>query len=251
MKFIENAGIPRKDIIDGRVFQTNGFDFPRFLDEGIAYGALTKYERGAFIFHNGGSSIYPRVYVGNVGNKKFTVKLGRRSYLSARGETKFEFVGLQNAELGIGNFTGIGWNVTFEFGLNGRHNPKNVFQNPAIFSWEIPQNFLPMFSGIQMEIGNDVWIGRGCIFKCANPDKPLIIGDGAVVASDSVVVKNVPPYAIVGGNPAKVIKYRFPEKIIEALLRIKWWNWDLDKIHDNFKYFNDVEKFVKLHDKGV
>ncbi|MBQ7199266.1 MAG: antibiotic acetyltransferase, partial [Selenomonadaceae bacterium] len=70
-----------------------------------------------------------------------------------------------------------------------------------------------------------------------------------VIASDSVVVKNVPPYAIVGGNPAKFIKYRFDEKIIEALLRIKWWDWDIDKIHDNFKYFNRVEEFVEMHDK--
>ena len=84
--------------------------------------------------------------------------------------------------------------------------------------------------------------------KCTNPKKTLVIGDGAVIASDSVVVKDVPPYAIVGGNPAKVIKYRFPPHIIKALLRIKWWDWSLDKIHDNFKYFNDVEKFISLHD---
>ena len=85
--------------------------------------------------------------------------------------------------------------------------------------------------------------------KCTNPDKPLIIGDGAVIASDSVVVKNVPPYAIVGGNPAQFIKYRFPPYIIRALLRIKWWDWDINKIHDNFKYFNDIERFVALHDR--
>ena len=84
--------------------------------------------------------------------------------------------------------------------------------------------------------------------KCTNPNKPLIIGDGAVITSDSVVVKNVPPYAIVGGNPAKIIKFRFSEDVIESLLRIKWWDWDIDKIHDNFKYFNDVEKFIALHD---
>ena len=86
--------------------------------------------------------------------------------------------------------------------------------------------------------------------KCTNPNKPLVIGDGAVVASDSVVVKNVPPYAIVGGNPAQIIKYRFPEHVIESLLRIKWWDWSLDKIHDNFKYFNDIEKFISLHDRS-
>ena len=55
---------------------------------------------------------------------------------------------------------------------------------------------------------------------------------------------------VVGGNPAKIIKYRFEPHIIEALQRIKWWDWSLDKIHDNFKYFNDIEKFIALHDKG-
>ena len=103
----------------------------------------------------------------------------------------------------------------------------------------------------QIHIGNDVWIGQNCILKSTNPEKPLIIGDGAVIAADSVVVRNVPPYAIVGGNPARLIKYRFSEDIIEALLRIKWWNWDIDKIYENFKYFNRVEEFVALHDKGA
>ena len=78
-----------------------------------------------------------------------------------------------------------------------------------------------------------------------------IIGDGAVIASDSVVVKSVPPYAIVGGNPARIIKYRFSEDIIAALLRIKWWDWDIDKIYEEFKYFNRVEEFVARNDKGV
>ena len=85
--------------------------------------------------------------------------------------------------------------------------------------------------------------------QATNPEKPLVIGDGAIIASNSVVVKSVPPYAIVGGNPAQIIKYRFDEKIIEGLLRIKWWDWDIDKIHDNFQYFNQVEKLVELHDK--
>lgn len=92
-------------------------------------------------------------------------------------------------------------------------------------------------------------MGRRCSLNCTNPNKPLIIGDGAVIASDSVVVKDVPPYAIVGGNSAQIIKYSSEPHIIEALLRIKWWDWSLDKIHDNFKYFNDVEKFISLHDK--
>ena len=126
--------------------------------------------------------------------------------------------------------------------------------NSYMTDWKSTSEFMldcPPFGKCKIEIGNDCWIGRGSTLKCYNPEKPLTIGDGAVVASDSIVVKNVPPYAIVGGNPAQIIKYRFPEKIIESLLRIKWWDWDLDKIYENFKYFNDVEKLVELHDKGV
>ena len=125
----------------------------------------------------------------------------------------------------------------------------NVCTTFPIIVWTLQEkSYLP--SGqCKILIGNDVWIGRGCSLKCSTSNKPLIIGDGAVIAADSVVVKNVPPYAIVGDNPARLIKYRFSEDIIEALLRIKWWNWDIDKIYKNFKYFNRVEEFIALHDK--
>lgn len=72
------------------------------------------------------------------------------------------------------------------------------------------------------EIGNDVWIAQNVIIKAG-----VKIGDGAVIGSGAVVVKDVPPYAIVGGVPAKILKYRFPDAMIERLLRVKWWNYDL------------------------
>ena len=73
-----------------------------------------------------------------------------------------------------------------------------------------------------VEIGNDVWIGSGAFIKGG-----VKIGDGAVVAAHAVVVKDVPPYAIVGGVPAKVIRYRFDEATVNELLELKWWNYDL------------------------
>ena len=72
-------------------------------------------------------------------------------------------------------------------------------------------------------IGNDVWIGYGVTIM-----NGVSIGDGAVIAAGSVVVKDVPPYTIVGGNPAKIIKQRFSDSIIERLERIKWWNYGPD-----------------------
>jgi len=69
-------------------------------------------------------------------------------------------------------------------------------------------------------IGNDVWIGQDVIFK-----RGLTIGTGAIVAASSVVTKSVPPYAVVAGNPAKIIKMRFPEPLIERLLASQWWDY--------------------------
>lgn len=71
------------------------------------------------------------------------------------------------------------------------------------------------------------------------------IGDGAVIGNSAIVTRDVPPYAIVAGNPAKVIKYRFQKDIIEKLLEISWWNWPESKILANVEYFyGDVREFI-------
>ena len=74
-------------------------------------------------------------------------------------------------------------------------------------------------------VGSDVWIGNGATIMSG-----VMIGDGAVIATKAVVTKDVPPYTIVGGVPAKVIKKRFSEEQIHKLLQIRWWNWDREKI---------------------
>ena len=235
MKIVEAQGFPRDRIIDGRVFQVPNLDFPRLLKEGVAYGILNRDFLRDYTF-----SIYPRVYL----NRYAVAKFGVKSYID---NTSIEGGGF----ITVGNFSSISWNILFNLGQNSDHNYRNLNNyGNSHFDWSVPAEFYPPQGVCKINIGSDVWIGRGCNLKCTNPKKPLIIGDGAVIASDSVVVKSVPPYAIVGGNPAKIIKFRFSEDVIESLLRIKWWDWDIDKIHDNFKYFNDVEKFISMHDKG-
>ena len=93
-------------------------------------------------------------------------------------------------------------------------------------------------------IGNDVWIGMYAIVN-----RGIKIGDGAVVASGAVVTKDVPPYAIVGGNPAKIIKFRFSPEIIEKLLAIKWWDWDESLIKSRVNDFYDIEQFCSKYYK--
>lgn len=94
-------------------------------------------------------------------------------------------------------------------------------------------------------IGNDVWIGFGAIIMDG-----VKIGDGAVVAAGAVVTKDVAPYTIVGGVPAKFIKNRFAPDVAEKLLKIKWWNWDNETIEARAKDFCNVTEFVKKYEQG-
>ena len=83
-------------------------------------------------------------------------------------------------------------------------------------------------------IGNDVWIGHNATIMAG-----VKIGDGAIIATNSTVVKDVEPYAIVGGNPASEIKKRFQKATIEKLLELKWWDWDIEKITKNIQNLTD------------
>ena len=98
-----------------------------------------------------------------------------------------------------------------------------------------------------MIIGNDVWIGSHVLIKGG-----VHIGNGACVAAGAVVVKDVPPYAIVGGVPAKVIRYRFSPEVIGKLLELEWWNFDESKLKNSIAIFqkdnlcvDDLEKFIE------
>ena len=79
-------------------------------------------------------------------------------------------------------------------------------------------------------MGNDVWIGQNVTIMTG-----VKIGDGAIIAANSVVTKNVDSYSIVGRNPAKFIKKRFDDELIEYLLELKWWNWPKEKISENIE----------------
>lgn len=99
----------------------------------------------------------------------------------------------------------------------------------------------PIRYNAPVNIGNDVWIGAKVVILPG-----VTIGDGAVLATGAVVTKSVKPYEVVGGVPAKHIKYRFSDKVIEKMLLIKWWEWSMSKIEENLELFYQPEKFVDL-----
>lgn len=137
----------------------------------------------------------------------------------------FPFIG---DKLIIGKFCALAKGVTFI--MNGANHPLSgistypfyIFRN----GWEKADpapGALP-YKGDTV-VGNDVWIGYEAVIMPG-----VTIGDGAIVAAKSVVVRDVPPYAIVGGNPAQVIKQRFPAEVVATLLELAWWDWPIERI---------------------
>jgi acetyltransferase-like isoleucine patch superfamily enzyme len=91
-------------------------------------------------------------------------------------------------------------------------------------------------------IGNDVWIGNNCLIRSG-----VTINHGAIVGMGSVVTKNIGPYEIWAGNPARFLKKRFPDESIELLLNIEWWNFGKSSLFEQSKYFNNLEEFLRIH----
>lgn len=139
----------------------------------------------------------------------------------------FDFIG---DKLVIGKFCMIASGVTFIMN-GGNHLTDAITTYPfAIFGngWENAMEGKNYPSKGDTEIGNDVWIGY---YATIMPGVKL--GDGAIIATKSVVTKDVAPYTIVAGNPAKEVKKRFTDEQIKKLLAIKWWDWEIDKISRN------------------
>ena len=92
-----------------------------------------------------------------------------------------------------------------------------------------------------VSIGNDVWIGENVLLLAG-----VRVGDGAVIATGAVVTKDVPPYAMVGGVPAKVLRMRFAEDTVAKLLKLRWWDKPVSWIEEHSAYFQDVDGFIKI-----
>lgn len=137
--------------------------------------------------------------------------------------------------------------------LSANHHYKNTISTGLMYPSTAPKQPAdnnkknPAYRNVnnnhyQIIIGHDVWIGIGATIMGG-----VKIGSGAIIGTNAMVTKNVPPYAVVVGNPGRIIRYRFDADTIRKLLAIKWWNWDKEKISASVHMFGNPEKFLAEH----
>lgn len=174
-------------------------------------------------------------------DKKSAICSGVRFYRGKIG--KYSYIGNNSfvIDTDIGNFTSISTDCY----IGGASHPIDwVSTSPVFHKWEniMKKNFsrhdFEIFK--KTKIGNDVWIGNRVMIKSG-----VTIGDGAIVGMGSVVTKDIGPYEVWAGNPAKLIKKRFDDETIKHLEDINWWDWEDDKIKKYANLFNDIKEFER------
>lgn len=166
--------------------------------------------------------------------------MGRHSY----GEPLIPTYPGDESRVRIGAFSSVALDVVIGDGGNHRIDWVSTFPFRAIFGLEgAYADGHPQSRG-DVQIGNDVWIGRGARILSG-----ITIGDGAVVGGYSVVTKDVRPYAIVAGNPAREVRRRFSDEQVEALQAIAWWEWPLERILESVPWLcsANVDAFISEH----
>ena len=174
------------------------------------------------------TAIYPTT-------RLFYVSVGQFSYLA---------LGSALSDVEIGSFCSVGPGVYIGM---GNHPTDFVSTSPVFYSTQgqcgISFADHDLFDEqVKTLVGNDVWIGANVFIR-----NGIKIGNGAIIAAGAVVVNDVPDYAIVGGVPAKLLRYRFSDDIIASLLAIKWWNWDIARLRKAQPLIasNDMKAFVE------
>ncbi len=185
---------------------------------------------------------------------KFPITLGAGSYV---GEATFSFRnGEEDKHILVGRFCSLAGGLFFFLG-NNHHYKNSVTAYPFDMNFVVermrlaanlphsgynPEQIKNIQNSHQIIIGNDVWVGEGVKFL-----NGVKIGSGAIIGAYSNVAKDIPPYAIAVGSPARVVKYRFDAETIKKFMAIKWWDWSIDKIYANLPLMYDVEKFLATH----
>jgi virginiamycin A acetyltransferase len=154
------------------------------------------------------------------------VDIGRYSSISGPNFDIFSRIN----KVKIGSFCSIARNVSFQEYSHYTNKLSTYFINQHLFGQSIDKD---INSKGDIVVENDVWIGAHSVILSG-----AHISTGAIIAANSVVNCYVPPYSIVGGSPAKIIRYRFDTDVIDTLLRLEWWNWNKEEIHKHKDIFN-------------
>ena len=166
------------------------------------------------------------------GSNLCDVSMGRYSYCG---------YGCRITDCEIGAFCSIAEKVA----IGGAEHPIDAVSTSPVFHAgrnAFRRNFSqrPYDRGARTFIGNDVWIGHGAIIKAG-----VTIGDGSVVGAGSVITKNVPPYSIWAGAPAREIRKRFDQRTIDALLELRWWNWTDEQLKERGALFYSPQELIR------
>ncbi|MEN9337876.1 MAG: hypothetical protein RIQ41_190 [Candidatus Parcubacteria bacterium] len=171
-------------------------------------------------------------------SKKYIVAWGRGTY-GIPSIICFD----KESTLSVGNYVSIASNVTILLGANHMGGFVTTYPIDRIDSTKTAKETNERGC---VTIGNDVWIGYGATIL-----GEVRIGDGAIIGAGALVVDDVPPYAVVGGVPAKAFKYRFKEHQIEKLLSMRWWDWDVKTIEERKDdiYSRDIDAFIEKYEE--
>jgi acetyltransferase-like isoleucine patch superfamily enzyme len=204
-------------------------NYIRFVDKVYSIGILQKFIYKLLLSRR--KNKFDNDYLRYILSKYHNIHIGTHSYGGC-----FDYNNIAPGTK-IGKFCSFASNV---FIVTQDHLKTAITTHPFLFKPDFGLVNDDIRAAHHLEIGNDVWLG----YHSTILPGVSYIGDGAVVAAGAVVTRDVPPYAVVAGLPAKIIKYRFSDNIIDELLKIKWWDWPAEKIFLNYDAFYDVEKFV-------
>lgn len=196
----------------------------KYSTKHLKIGYLSNLNNCKFGMYN---SLHPGVMLCNV-------TMGDFSYIAENSRL---------VNVNLGKFSCIGPDVLMGLGKHPSHDFVSI--HPIFFSTSTQSEITFLNKTIFDEsspitVGNDVWIGARAIVLDG-----ITIGDGAIIGAGAVVTKDIPPYAIVGGVPAKIIRYRFDKNQIDLLLNCKWWHRDINWLSTNAKHFQSIHVFAK------
>ena len=173
-----------------------------------------------------------------------TARIGMASNCIRVRIGRYSYIGFYNAmsDVTIGSFCSIASYCAIG---GGKHPINAVSTSPVFYAGRniMGKNFsnIPSEKNQGVVIGNDVWIGESVFINDG-----VVIGTGAIIGAHSVVTKDVPAFAVVAGSPAKVLRYRFSDDVIDQLLESKWWEWPDEEISRLGKYFESPEKLFSI-----